>query len=52
MSVSRRHALASVLVSLMAAAVLAAPTASRAETIRIGLPTKTYWPTTVAETAT
>ena len=31
--------------------LLAAPAAANAETIRIGLPTKTYWPTTVAETA-
>src|SRR5438552_6116247 len=46
MSVSRRHALA----SLIAAALLAMPAASHAEAIRIGLPTKTYWPTTVAET--
>ena len=52
MSVSRRHAPESVLVSLIAAAaLLAVPIASHAETIRIGLPTKTYWPTTVAETA-
>ena len=55
MSVSRRYALASAfpffLASLSAAALLAAPIASHAETIRIGLPTKTYWPTTVAETA-
>src|SRR5438874_4907745 len=48
MNVSRRHALA----SLAAVAVLAAPAAaSSAVTIRVGLPTKTYWPTTVAETA-
>src|SRR6201996_7372561 len=42
-----RHALA----SLIAAVLLAASSAVRAETIRVGLPTKTYWPTTVAETA-
>jgi NitT/TauT family transport system substrate-binding protein len=36
---------------LAAAAVLAAGTTANAETIRVGLPTKTYWPTTVAETA-
>ena len=42
-----RHALA----SLIAAVLLAAPLSVRAETIRVGLPTKTYWPTTVAETA-
>ncbi len=47
MNISRRHALASVVV----AAVLAGPAAASAETIRVGLPTKTYWPTTVAETA-
>ena len=47
MNVSRRHALA----SLAAIAMLAAPAAASAETIRVGLPTKTYWPTTVAETA-
>src|SRR6266581_7539082 len=46
MNVSRRLALAS-----LAAAFLAAPAAASAETIRVGLPTKTYWPTTVAETA-
>jgi ABC-type nitrate/sulfonate/bicarbonate transport system substrate-binding protein len=37
--------------ALAAATILAAPAASRAETIRVGLPTKTFWPTTVAETA-
>jgi len=47
MNISRRHALASAVV----AAVLAGPAAASAETIRVGLPTKTYWPTTVAETA-
>ena len=47
MRLFRRHALA----SLFTAALLAAPLAARAETIRVGLPTKTYWPTTVAETA-
>jgi NitT/TauT family transport system substrate-binding protein len=36
--------------SLVAAAILAGP-ATAAETIRVGLPTKTYWPTTIAETA-
>src|SRR6185437_15001754 len=40
-----------VLATLAAAALLAAPALLRAETIRIGLPTKTYWPTTVAEAA-
>src|SRR5260370_33356775 len=47
MKISRRHALA----SLVAAAVLGSPAAASAETIRVGLPTKTYWPTTIAETA-
>ncbi len=42
----RRHTLA----FLVAIALLPAP-AAIAETIRVGLPTKTYWPTTVAETA-
>src|ERR1700761_1065916 len=37
--------------ALAAATILVAPAASRAETIRVGLPTKTFWPTTVAETA-
>jgi NitT/TauT family transport system substrate-binding protein len=37
--------------SLAIAALLAASAAARAETIRVGLPTKTYWPTTIAETA-
>jgi ABC-type nitrate/sulfonate/bicarbonate transport system substrate-binding protein len=46
MNISRAHALA----SLVALALLTAPAAS-AETIRVGLPTKTYWPTTIAETA-
>ena len=47
MRLFRRHALA----SLITAGLLAAPLAAQAETIRVGLPTKTYWPTTVAETA-
>ncbi|TWB07529.1 ABC transporter substrate-binding protein [Bradyrhizobium stylosanthis] len=46
MKINRSHAL----LSLVAAALLAGP-ASAAETIRVGLPTKTYWPTTIAETA-
>jgi len=33
------------------AALLTMSMAANAETIRIGLPTKTYWPTTIAETA-
>ena len=47
MTVSRRPALA----LLAIAALLTASAVARAETIRVGLPTKTYWPTTVAETA-
>jgi ABC-type nitrate/sulfonate/bicarbonate transport system substrate-binding protein len=46
MNMSRRYALA----SLAAVALLATPALAQ-ETIRVGLPTKTYWPTTVAETA-
>src|SRR5712691_8545960 len=45
--ITRRHLLA----ALAATALLGAPAASCAETVRIGLPTKTYWPTTIAETA-
>jgi len=37
--------------SFAALALLAVPALSSAETIRVGLPTKTFWPTTVAETA-
>jgi ABC-type nitrate/sulfonate/bicarbonate transport system substrate-binding protein len=47
MTVSRRPTLA----LLATVALLAVSAAARAETIRVGLPTKTYWPTTVAETA-
>jgi ABC-type nitrate/sulfonate/bicarbonate transport system substrate-binding protein len=47
MTIARRHLLA----ALTATMLLAAPALSDAETIRIGLPTKTYWPTTVAEAA-
>ncbi|MCK1392486.1 ABC transporter substrate-binding protein [Bradyrhizobium sp. 1] len=46
MKINRHHAL----MSLAAVAILAGP-ASAADTIRVGLPTKTYWPTTIAETA-
>lgn len=46
--IARRHMLA----SLFAVALLTQSGAVLAvDTIRIGLPTKTYWPTTVAETA-
>jgi NitT/TauT family transport system substrate-binding protein len=48
MSITRRHILAAVAASTL----LAMPgMAQAAETVRIGLPTKTYWPTTIAETA-
>src|SRR6516165_3803896 len=47
MSVTRRPRRA----WLALAALLAASAAAHAETIRVGLPTKTFWPTTVAETA-
>jgi NitT/TauT family transport system substrate-binding protein len=46
MNLSRRSAL-----TLAAFALLATSAAAEAETIRVGLPTKTFWPTTVAETA-
>src|SRR6201996_183864 len=36
---------------LAIAALVTASVAAHAETIRVGLPTKTYWPTTIAETA-
>src|ERR1700748_1490377 len=36
---------------LLAAAALLTASAAHSETIRVGLPTKTYWPTTIAETA-
>lgn len=48
MKFSGRHALA----ALAAASLfLGSGVAVAAETVRIGLPTKTYWPTTLAETA-
>jgi NitT/TauT family transport system substrate-binding protein len=48
MSITRRQILATV----AAASVLGASAmAQAADTVRIGLPTKTYWPTTIAETA-
>ncbi|HVQ73068.1 MAG TPA: ABC transporter substrate-binding protein [Bradyrhizobium sp.] len=48
MSITRRHILA----TIAAASVLGASAmAQAADTVRIGLPTKTYWPTTIAETA-
>ena len=48
MKITRRHILA----TITAATVLgASPMAQAADIVRIGLPTKTYWPTTIAETA-
>jgi NitT/TauT family transport system substrate-binding protein len=48
MKITRRHMLA----AIAASTALAMPTVtSAAEKVRIGLPTKTYWPTTIAETA-
>jgi ABC-type nitrate/sulfonate/bicarbonate transport system substrate-binding protein len=47
MSFIRRHAVT----ILTATVLLAIPAVCSAETVRIGLPTKTYWPTTVAEAA-
>ena len=48
MKFSGRHALA----ALAAASLfLGSGIAVAADTVRIGLPTKTYWPTTLAETA-
>jgi ABC-type nitrate/sulfonate/bicarbonate transport system substrate-binding protein len=48
MSFTRRHALT----AITAAALLGTSgMAHAADTVRIGLPTKTYWPTTIAETA-
>ena len=48
MNITRRHILA----TITAATVLGASgMAQAADTVRIGLPTKTYWPTTIAETA-
>ena len=48
MKITRRHMLATVTLATM----LGAPAmAHAADKVRIGLPTKTYWPTTIAETA-
>ncbi|WP_291573304.1 ABC transporter substrate-binding protein [Bradyrhizobium sp.] len=47
MTITRR----TVLATLIATASIVMPAVSQAETVRIGLPTKTYWPTTVAEAA-
>jgi len=51
MNMSRRQTLALSALTLAAFALLATQAAASAETIRVGLPTKTYWPTTIAETA-
>jgi ABC-type nitrate/sulfonate/bicarbonate transport system substrate-binding protein len=52
MIINRRQLLATLAVSMLASTMLCAtPAISQAETVRIGLPTKTYWPTTVAEAA-
>jgi NitT/TauT family transport system substrate-binding protein len=48
MSITRRHILATVAAASMLGA---SAMAQAADTVRIGLPTKTYWPTTIAETA-
>jgi ABC-type nitrate/sulfonate/bicarbonate transport system substrate-binding protein len=48
MRITRRHVLA----AMTASTVIAfSGMADAADTVRIGLPTKTYWPTTIAETA-
>ena len=48
MNISRRQLLA----TMAASTALVLPgTAKAADKVRIGLPTKTYWPTTIAETA-
>ena len=48
MKITRRHMLATITL----AAMLGAPSmVQAADKVRIGLPTKTYWPTTIAETA-
>ena len=48
MSITRRHLLATVAAST---ALVMPGIAKAADKVRIGLPTKTYWPTTIAETA-
>lgn len=49
---SRRQALATLLATTtMLTTTLAVPAFAQTEKVRIGLPTKTYWPTTVAEAA-
>ena len=48
MKITRRHILATIAAATMLGA---SATVQAADTVRIGLPTKTYWPTTIAETA-
>jgi NitT/TauT family transport system substrate-binding protein len=48
MIITRRHILATITATTFLGA---SGIAQAAETVRIGLPTKTYWPTTIAETA-
>src|SRR5258708_14194443 len=48
MSITRRQLLATITAST---ALVMPGIAKAAEKVRIGLPTKTYWPTTIAETA-
>ena len=48
MNITRRHMVATI---TLAAALGLPSVAQAADTVRIGLPTKTYWPTTIAETA-
>src|SRR5215475_933948 len=51
MIITRRGALVLAPLALAAFALLATSAAHAADTIRVGVPTKTFWPTTVAETA-
>lgn len=48
MTITRRHILATIAATTLLGT---SGLAQAAETVRIGLPTKTYWPTTIAETA-
>jgi len=48
MNITRRHVLATITAMTLLGASAAV---QAADTVRIGLPTKTYWPTTIAETA-
>src|ERR1044072_6203226 len=48
MNITRRHMVAT---TTLAAAVGRPAMAQAADTVRIGLPTKSYWPTTIPETA-